>query len=259
MRVSIFWIIGIAVGIIAIGLDAWFFLFRPPTSSNVTVSQSPGGLGSATAQTTGTSGPASTGGTNQTPSIAGGNSSLRVFKIADGPVSGATFTQTFNPTTTLARYVLQENGHVMDQPIDIPGSLARAVSNTTIPGTQEVVWGKGGSVAYMQYLDGTAIKTVSLIFPAATSTRSVTRPVQIQFLPDNASAVAVSPAGDQVAYLLPSASGSDGYVSNIDGGNAKKLFSIGFSELLLSWPSQSALLLATKSAAGVSGMRFLST
>ncbi|HEV8677722.1 MAG TPA: hypothetical protein VN701_02735, partial [Candidatus Paceibacterota bacterium] len=156
-----------------------------------------------------------------------------------------------------ARYVLQENGHVMDQPIDVPGSLARAVSNTTIPGTQQVVWGNGGSSAFMQYVDSGTVKTVSLIFPTATTSKpAVDQPVEIQFLPDNATAVAVSPDGTQVAYLLQTASGSNGYVANIDGGNAKKLFSIGLKELLLSWPSAHVLLLSTKSAAGAPGMAF---
>lgn len=243
------------VVLLIVGLLVWFLLLAP-RQTLVSVDQGSTSLGTSNTQSSGVSQTLPTDTTNQTTPI-GNISTQRVFKIADGPVTGATFTQTFNPTTTLARYVLQENGHVMDQPIDIPGSLSRAVSNTTIPGTASVVWGGRGSVAYMQYFDGGVVKTVSLKFPdAATSSRSVTKPVEIQFLPDNVVSLAVSPSGAQVAYLLANGSTGDGYVANIDGGNAKKLFSIGFSQLLLSWPSANTLLLITKSAAGTPGMAF---
>ncbi len=246
---------GAIIGVAAVASAVWFIFLKPVPQLTTSQNQNGGLSTGANTQTTGVSSNTNAENTNQVSNIGQTASSQKVFKIADGPVSGATFTQTFNPTTTLARYSLQENGHVMDQPIDVPGSLARAVSNTTIPGTASVVWGKGGSVAYMQYQDDAITKTVSLVFPiAATSSRSVSRPVNIQFLPDNVRAVAVSPSGLQVAYLLSTASGSDGYVANTDGSSAKKIFSLGFKELLLSWPSEGRLLLATKSASGVPGM-----
>lgn len=250
-------LIGGAVGIAGISLVVWFLFFTPRLTPVVQTQTSDNNFRATNTQTTGVSQSDSSQTTNQVTPLAGGSSQQLVFKIADGPVSGATFTQTSNPTTTLARYVLQENGHVMDQPIDVPGSLPRAVSNTTIPGTASVVWANGGSAAYMQYEDSGAVKTVSLIFPpAATSSASVSHPVTIQFLPDNAHSVAVSRAGNQVAYLLTTSAGTDGYTANIDGSNTKKLFSVGLKELLISWPSVNTLLLSTKSAAGVEGAAF---
>ena len=255
MKTLVIWIVGGLVGIVLVSYLAWFFFFRAAAApaANTAVS---GGLGLATTQSTGAaSGNTSSNNTNQTTPI-GDSSSLKVFKIADGPVTGATFVQTFGPTTTLARYVLQENGHVMDQPIDVPGSLPHPVSNTTIPGTEVAQWGSQ-STLYMQYQDGAAVKTVLLAFPpAATSSQSVTRPVNIQFLPDNITSLAVSPDGSQIAYLLPSASGSDGYIAKNDGSNGKKLFSVGLSQLLLSWPSANILLMATKSSESAPGIVF---
>ncbi|MES2007215.1 MAG: hypothetical protein V4436_03890 [Patescibacteria group bacterium] len=249
------WLIGIAIFIAGGALVVWFFFFAgvPTATPN---NQGNNNLGVGNTQTTGVSSNNTTDETNQVSPITSQSSSQKVFKIANGPVTGAAFVQTLFPTTTYARYVLQENGHVMDQALDVSGSLPRAVSNTTIPGTAQAVWSKSGGVLYLQYLDDTTIKSVSLTFPQATSSKSVTKPVEIQFLPDNVQAIAVSPNGLQIAYLLKGSAGSDGYVANIDGSNSKKLFSIGFSELLLSWPSPNTLLLTTKPAAGVSGMVF---
>jgi hypothetical protein len=236
------------------GLIVWFLFFASVAPMGQATNTS-GGLGVGATQTTGVSTSNTQTNNNQT-AVTGQPSAQKVFKIADGPVTGATFVQTLYPTTTLARYVLQENGHVLDQPLDVPGSLPRAISNTTIPATALAVWGATGEFLYLQYLDGSTVKTVSLGFSVATSSKSVTRPVEIQFLPNNITGLAVSPSGKQVAYLLSTASGSDGYVANAEGGNAKKLFSIGFSELILAWHAQNTLLLTTKSNAGAAGVVF---
>lgn len=245
---------GAVLSVAIIGAFLWFFLLRPNLNNNDSVSQ--GTLEVGSSNTTGVS--SNTPSINETePLNIPEPSKASIFRIAEGPVTSATFVQTFNPTTTLARYVLQENGHVLDQPIDIPGSLARAVSNTTIPATARALWGAKGASLLMQYNDDTAIKTVSLIFPQATSSRSNSvLPVKIQFLPNNILDLAVSPDGKQIVYLLEGASGSEGYTANIDGSAAKKLFSFGLSELLVSWPTQNTILLGTKSNQLISGAIF---
>ncbi len=177
----------------------------------------------------------------------------KVFKIADGPVVGATFIQTQNPTTTIARYTMADNGHVFDKAVDMPGAVAKAVSGTTIPGLATAQWGAKGSAVVLQYLQGSVVKTVYVGFPATSSAQAANR---IQFLPDNVASLAVSPDGKSVVYLLISADGTSGYVANLDGSNQKKLFTLALKQLLVSWPSQNVLLLQTKAAAGVPGMIF---
>jgi hypothetical protein len=246
----------VAAALIMVGAAGLFIFLKPSSSGQPTTTTDTFGTGQTTVSTV-TPASGQSDQTNQVMSVTPSSNGRKVFQIAVGPVSGAAFTQTFSPTTTLARYILQENGHVMDQAIDVPGSLPRAVSNTTIPGTQGAIWAKGASIALLQYIDDATVKTVALTFPdAATSSKSVTKPVQIQFLPNDALGVAVSPSGTQVAYLLAGSSGVDGYIANINGGNAKKLFSIALSQLLLTWPSSNTLLLSMKSAAGVPTMIF---
>ena len=200
-------------------------------------------------------GSASTDTTNQIASTAS-QTEQKVFKITDGPVTGATFVQTFNPTTTIARFVLQENGHVFDLTLDNAGSVPRAVSNTTIPGGAQATWTENGLGMVLQYLDGATIKSVYLGLPSASTTLAANRPVHVQFLPDNITSVADSPDGKSITYLLPTTAGADGYVSKPDGTNGKKLFSLPLSQVLLSWPAQSTILAQTKSASGYPGMVF---
>jgi hypothetical protein len=59
-----------------------------------------------------------------------------------------------------------------------------------------------------------------------------------------------------VAYLLKGSTGSDGYVTRPDGSNGKKLFSVPLSEVSISWPAPSTLLLQTHSDANSPGMLF---
>ncbi len=199
---------------------------------------------------------------NVAESIQSPTSVQKIFKISDGPVAGATFMQEPRPTTTVARFVMQQNGHVLDLAIDSPGSVSRAVSNTTIPGVSRVVWEmqsdsarQVAAGALMQYIDGSIIKTVLLSFPPA-GTSSAPAPVRIQFLPNNLQTAAVSPDGLSIAYLAATAGGSDGYIARADGTNPRKIFSLPLSQVLISWPSAQTILATSKAAAGVPGIAF---
>lgn len=253
--------VGVWAGGVVVIILVLFALFTFFGSSSPQTQNTGGSFGTAGNQTTGGGGSQNTtGGGVQTINTAPGDRQS-IFKIADGPVAGATFIQTFAPTTTIARYVMQDNGHVFDLPVDSPGAIARAASNTTIPGIQHTVWLAPGNGVILQYADSGTIKSVYLGFPAASSTGSAAsshpgQATQIQFLPDNIRGLAGSPDGKSVAYFLASQGGATGYLAKADGTNSKKLFSLPLSQLLLSWPAQNTLLLATKSAAGAPGMAF---
>ncbi|HWB33801.1 MAG TPA: hypothetical protein VG753_00555 [Candidatus Paceibacterota bacterium] len=248
------YLLGGIIAILLVAWSAWFLFFKnsaPPLASQGTSSF---GVGDDRTITV-TSSSGSDTGTNTVTSLPA-VSGQTIFKISDGPVTTATLIQTFNPTTTLARYVLQENGHVFDQVLDSAGAVPRAISNTTIPGTMRGVW-LGGSAVVLQYLDGATIKSVYLGFPPpATTTAPATRPVHITFLPDNIEDLASSPDGASIAYLLTTAAGADGYTAKADGSNSKKLFSMPLSDFLITWPSASTLLLQTKNSSDASGAAF---
>ncbi len=170
---------------------------------------------------------------------------------------GATLIQTLDPTTTLARYIDADDGHVYDLPLDVPGAIPQVVSDTTIPGGVDAIWVDDGNAVVMQYLDTSdAVKTLYMNFQVTTSSSSSLEATKILFLPNNIIGIAASPDGKDVVYLLQTASGSDGYTAKADGTGAKKLFSLPLSQMIISWPSKGTLLAYTKSAAGVPGIVF---
>lgn len=247
------WIVGILLaGMAAAGLIVWFVLLSGPSAEPAGNANSPTFGTSDTRSTTGSTqvGDTSTG----EPVISSGVSTQKIFKITDGPVAGAALLVTTRPTTTVARFVLASNGHILDLPLDTPGAVPRAISNTTIPGITGVLWSEQGRGALMQYIDSDALKTAHFALPAAASTSST--PVRVQFLPAGVMSPAVSPDGVSVAYLIKTAAGADGYTAKADGTGAKKVFSLPFSQLLLSWPSTDTLLAGTAPAAGVPGAVF---
>ncbi len=250
----------IAGGVLFVTLLVWFFFLRSPgLEPSETAQLQTFGEGGTTSGAAGTNSQDS----NIAQSIQSPTSMQKVFKISDGPVAGAAFMQEPRPTTTIARFVMQQNGHVLDLAIDSPGSVSRAVSNTTIPGASKVVWvmqtSAGRQVAagaVLQYLDNGTIKSVALMFPQPTTTPAVAAPVRIQFLPDNLRSVAASPDGMSLAYLVATAGGSDGYIARADGTSPRKAFSLPLSQMLISWPSAQTILATSKAAAGVPGIAF---
>ncbi len=240
--------------LVAAFFGIWYFFFRSGSpvvpNSNTTTIKNTQSFG------TGQKNTGETPLTNQPIDTSAATPDQKIFKIADGPIITAIFIQTKNPTTTLARYVKQDSGHVFDIPVNIPGAISRVVSNTTIPGIATGLWLSTGSSTILQYEENKVIKTLSLGFTPPKVGSSTAPYSQIHFFPNNITDIAASPDGRFVAYLLAVPGGSVGFVSNPDGSGAKKLFSMPFSQLLLSWPSANMLLVQTKEAAGVPGMAF---
>ena len=258
MNKNLLQLIGLGVGVVLIGLLLlWFLFLRNVQHGTITTS---------TTSIFGTSRPINTtpepntglptipSTTPTTPS----DTAKRVFKIANGPVSSATFVETTNPTTTMVRYVAADSGHVFDQPIDQVGAVAHSVSGTTVPGIIKALWGAKGTVLVVQYLDNATIKTVYLGLPVATSSPrgGVTIPTEVRFLPNNITSYALSPDGKNITYLLTTPSGVDGYIAQSNGINSKKLFSFPLTQVTVAWPSADSLLLQTKSALAVPGISY---
>ncbi len=241
------------VGVVALFLfGIWFMFFHQtntPTSTTSPTKQNTQIFGTPSN---------STGNQNQTPTVTGGTpntstpTAQKIFKIADGPVQDAVFIQTFHPTTTLARYVMQDSGHVLDIPVDVPGAFARIISNTTIPGLGNAQWLTDGGGVYAQYYDSGTTKTVFLGLPTGTASSSIA----VRFLPDNIISFAPSPDGKSVAYVLLGGGTAVGYLAKADGSNPVKLFTSPLSQVLISWPSTKTILLQSKEAYGVPGVAF---
>lgn len=252
MNTQIKWIaVIVAVGIAAAGIIIWVVYFNTPglTATTDTGAQFGAGVDTRTTVTATEPGNTNTG----EPAISTEVSAKKIFKIADGPIAGATLLQTIRPaTSTIARFVVQTNGHIFDLVLDSPGTVPKAISNTTVPGISKVVWSERGRGALTQYLDATVLKTIHFLLPPPASTT----PVRVRFLPEGIASLAVSPDGARIAYLVKTAGGSDGYTAQADGGGTKKLFSLPLSQVSLLWPSAGTLLAQSAPAAGVAGVVF---
>lgn len=244
---------GTALAVILSALAAWFIFANSPAPSATTTTTTTYGSTNNNAVSGGFAAAPTTTAPN-TPQQATGMvvTQARVFKLSDGPVAGATFVQTYTPTTTLARFVMADTGHAYDLAIDVEGAVAKPLSNTTIPGAVGAYWGQGSAV--LQYLDNATPKTVYLGLPAAGATSSA--PARLSFYPDGITAIAVAPNGKQAAYVLHTAAGTDGYIANLDGSGGKKLFSLPLAQVQLRWPAQGTLLAYSNAAADVPGIAF---
>lgn len=248
MNKSYIYIGGGVIIALAVLVAIWFLFFTgTPVSAPISGNSSFGASDTRTSVNN-TQEPA----TNAQTPIISSTSGQKIFKISDGPVAGATLIESSRPTTTVARFVMADSGHLFDLAVDSPGAVAKAISNTTIPGIQKVFWSEGGRGALMQYIDSGVTKTAHFALPGVASTTRVV----VQFLQNNITSLAVSPDGASVAYLIKTAGGADGYNARADGATVKKLFSMPLSQLSLSWPSPSTLLAVSAPAAGVSGGAF---
>ncbi|MBX4192172.1 hypothetical protein KW798_01675 [Candidatus Parcubacteria bacterium] len=257
---SIKLIIATVLIVIATVTGVWYVFIRPtsslvstaPTSVNFGNADERPGVGSSTADL-----PTNT---NEPINASQYNLNDKIFQLAPGPVASVTLIQTFHPTTTLARFIKADTGRVFDLPLDVPGALPRAVSNTTIPGIQRVWWLPQGSGAIVQYENEAHLrKTLYIGLLNATTTLNSAanpQPTKIQYLPDNIADLSISPDGKQVTYLLTTANGSDGYLANFDGSSARKIYFVPLSQVLVSWPAPNTLLLQTKVGTGLLGAAF---
>lgn len=250
MNKTLFWIGAGILGALLIGALGWFVLSGGEPTTTIDTSTSTQFGSSDVRATTGVH---STTGSNTNVPTAVELSTSKVFKITEGPIAGAALIEITRPTSTIVRFVLQNNGHVFDLALDSPGAIPKAVSNTTIPGIAKVQWTEKGRGALLQYLDSDVVKTAHLSLPPVGST---TPPARLQFLPANIATITVSPDGANIAYLMRTQNGSDGYTAAPNGTAAKKVFSLPLSQLLLSWPAAGTLLAQTPAASGVDGMLF---
>lgn len=242
--------VGIAmVGVVVLFLfGAWFMFFKQGGT--------PTGIPTATNQNTQIFGNSNSSNTTQTQTIPSNTdtsnpTAKKIFKLADGPIADAVFIQTYTPTTTLARYMMQDSGHILDIPVDVSGAVSRVVSNTTIPGIGSAHWFADGTSVVGQYAENGVIKTVSI-----SVTNTATTSNKIRFLPDNITDLAPSPDSKSLVYLLPMSGGVGGYIAKADGSTPVKLFSSPLMQVLIAWPTNKTLLLQTKEAYGVPGVAF---
>ena len=266
----------VAVAIIVLG--AWVYIESKKTSSNTDTPDSTplGSLFPYDASTTKTP-PAASGQTStpekQTPPETTAKAPLRLMQISNKVTAGFTVlppvlptTKTVNlsdpsgapienpPVIPVVRFAEKGTGYIYD--IDAQGQGLTKRSGTVIARTSEVVFGNSGAAPVFRYLktDGETITTFLAHIVAPTD---ITQPGTVagMFLPDNISTLVASADTKSFLFLVPTANGVAGITMKADGSSKKQVFSSGFSEWLLDWPTD-GVVATTKASAIVPGFAY---
>lgn len=192
----------------------------------------------------------------------------QLSEISATPVSGATFVS--QSATTSARsvaFIERATGHLFAA--DLGSGAITRLTNDTLPKIQKVVWGNGGINALVQSLeDGSGAIDTSFIqathILSATSTATSTNtgtsptllPLQTFELQPNILALAISPKGDQIFYMLHSLLGGTAFVSDEKGDNAVAVAQFGTDEWNAAWGSANVVYLTSKPSNGSAGFLY---
>lgn len=203
----------------------------------------------------------------------------RLRQITQAPVAGAAFIQRNVPSTivdslgqvknvlllqTFIRYVDRAAGHIFETK---PDSLAiTEVTNTTLPKIYQAIFTNQGNSALYQYL-ATDENTVEISYELIATSSATTTSSRLgststpkalfsYVLPENISALAISPARDQIFYLRNGGQGGIGTISAANNAKPKQIFNYPLKEWQLGWPKSNTLTLTTKPSANVFGYLF---
>jgi len=176
---------------------------------------------------------------------------LDLWKISENPVSGATIVGT--ATSTTVKFVEKATGHIYEMPA-ITRQISR-ISNTTIPKSEKIIWGRNANKLLFQYETDETIKTYYA--EVGTSTGSERALINGKFLSDNIGEIVSSKIADKILYLLSFPDASSIQVANFDGTNPSNVYASRIKDWLISWQGDGAYIATTKASAGILGYSYI--
>jgi hypothetical protein len=246
----VLYIIGATLLVLIIGIASYFLFFRQTNTSNTSSGSNPFGTSD------GTTGPSQNGGgTPNQPANGGsfisGENGIVIWKVYDKPVSGAIAIE--KGSTTIIRFVDKATGNIYQQDT-VKQDLVR-ISNTTIPKTQDVTWGKDGNSLLFRYEENGIIK--SLFGKISTTTVPDQGIVSNKYLLEDILGTAALNNQDKLVYLLTSKDITGVVASSLDGSAPSTIFASKLSEWKLSYPKDSSVIITTKASSQTSGFSYL--
>ncbi len=162
------------------------------------------------------------------------------------------------------RYVARETGYVFE--VDPMDAATTELTNTFIPRVYEALWVNGGNSVVLRYLtqDPLSLKDViktylthlNLPIASTSSPTNMLGSLKGEFLPDNISAVSISPDGSLLFYLRPVSDGVSGTTVTLQTMAAKEVLRHSFSEWLPQIMNDGSIILTTKPSANVHGFAY---
>jgi len=186
----------------------------------------------------------------------GGDDTLpRMWKIADGPVSGATF-KTLPDGILAVRYVLREDGDIYEH--SVFDRTNRLLANNTVPRVAEAVWdARGQSVVLRTASDeGDILSVLGKLLPNPGAGAGDEAPAILEqsFLRENISFIVPGPNEGFVHTLR---TGSELSIVQLDGqGQVTPIFTSPFTEWIPEWASEDSVGLTTRPSGVVGGYFF---
>jgi hypothetical protein len=225
-----------------------------PVSEQKKTSPSPGGV------ITGEESTSTIGGTIGFTNHEAITTASKLFKITESAVAGSFFGTVGGTSSPL--YLERSTGHLYR--IRPDSHEVERLTNTTLPGTQELYWGQDGKSLrlVLRSIKTGRVDNFSGIVQIASSTEaggifaqsgeikgaSWTEPIV---------SLAASPDHTQVFTLRTTSNGVTGYASGWGLKDKKQLFTSASNEWLVTWPEANTILLVTKPAKSLLGSAFL--
>lgn len=262
---NLYIVLGVAT-LLIIFIASYFLFFRPSgPSQNQKNTNLPFGTGG-----NGSSFPNNNVGNIQQPSPAPSNppSGVALWKISEIPVTGATIVGA--GTSTSVYFVEKATGHVYKY--DPVSGAKERISNTTLPKTSNIVWGKNADSILFQYEDGGVIKTYFAQIATSslskisdgnlggqgTSTSSSEHGlINGKLIEDNISKVTVSPTGERIFYLTPGNNTAIFYIANFNGDKSSPVYYSHINGWQLSWPKEDSLTITSSPSGEASGFSYI--
>lgn len=184
----------------------------------------------------------------------------KLKKITDFAISGASTLEDLRPVAPKAdeiiseeqeekveaiRYTEKATGHIYQMYLD--KKTSNKISNSTIPGSQETIFGNNSSSVIYRYLSVDNKITSYLATMGATSG---------MFLNTDILDITLSPDKTKFFYLVKNTKGVVGYIKSFIDGKNSQIFTSSFSEWTPQWIDSQTIFLTTKPSYLVNGSMF---
>jgi hypothetical protein len=265
---KIIWIILGIIVFLLIAFGVYYFIFRKSADTGTGPQSLFGGLVTSGIETSGSTG----GDVEKTPvpgsNLSGGSGTEEepLFRqLSTIPIAGAIAIE--RGGKSYVRYVARENGHVFE--VDPKTGSSIELTNTLIPRIYEAYWVKGGNSVLLRYLTQDQLSRRDIIKTYLTHLDLPTEnnsgaavpgalgSLRGEFLPNDISAVSISPNGTHLFYLEPIAEGVSGKIITLATMATKEIFRNSFSEWLPQLLDNGNVILTTKPSTNVPGFSYL--
>jgi len=176
------------------------------------------------------------------------------------PVAGITFVSKNNTAEPALRYIEKGTGHIKD--ISFSEKLPTKISNTTMTGIYDAIWGHEGATVILKKLNSPE-NTVQFVYGTIESSVSSSDlegsvgKLNEVVLPSNILDIAVSPDKTRIFYLVNDLDSSVGLISDFTPGTPSdkktKVWTSPFKNWNVSWPIKDTLSMYPKPSSTTDG------